>query len=199
MHNKKTLEHYDKIVDQYVSQNQYNETVERQRKLFVSLLNGKSVLDVGSGMGRDTEAFRKEGLNVLGIDGSLSMLNKAKKLYPNSSFTKFNLLEDDYSKFGLYNGIWCCASLLHFTPEEMNIVFDNLLKHLYEDGIVYFSLKTDNTMYECMSDNRWFQIYTKLYLDNFVKDFNMEIIHYEENVSPSLQTFSNYFIKRSCC
>lgn len=179
--NEKTLSRYDEIVNSYFELNKENEKVESQLSTFCSILNGKEILDVGSGFGRDTNSFTSKGFNCLGIDASKQMLAKAHELYPTCSFSYFNLLKDDYSSLSKYDGIWSCASLLHFNPHQMKAVLCRLLKLLNEDGVLCISLKIDEEMYSYTDEGRWFQLYTKEYLDNLYHDLGLTILSYEES------------------
>lgn len=195
MNNKETIIFYNKIVNDYYCQNKENKTIEKQRDFFCSLLNGKNILDAGSGFGRDTFYFDSVGMNTLGIDASIEMLKKAKELYPSSSFKNMNLLSRDLRDLPKYDGIWCCASLVHFEPQELRKVIEDLLYILNENGVLYCSIKTDIKMYSYIEGQRWFQVYTKEYLDGLFSEFGLEVILYEENISPKGQVFSSYFLK----
>ncbi|GEM_PF-84189 len=59
----------------------------------------KSVIDIGCGMGRISDALQQKGYSVTGVDGSLNMLKLAKKKYPRvkfvqSRFDKFSISAD---------------------------------------------------------------------------------------------------------
>jgi 2-polyprenyl-3-methyl-5-hydroxy-6-metoxy-1,4-benzoquinol methylase len=48
-------------------------------------------LDVGCGIGRDTNWLNQQGYPAMGIDASEGMLNQAKQLYPEVNFIKDTL------------------------------------------------------------------------------------------------------------
>lgn len=194
--NEKTLSRYDEIVDSYVEINRKNKEVESQLLTFCAFLKGKEVLDVGSGFGRDTNSFTLKGFNCFGIDASRQMLTKASELYPICSFSYFNLLNGDYSKLKKCDGIWSCASLLHFTPGQMKAVLCRLLELLNDDGVLCISLKIDDEVYSYDEDGRWFQVYTKEYLDNLYSELGLRTLVYEEspNKKGSIR-FATYILK----
>ena len=48
-------------------------------------------LDVGCGIGRDTQWLNQQGFSTLGVDASDGMLAQAQRLYPDLHFIKDNL------------------------------------------------------------------------------------------------------------
>jgi len=49
---------------------------------------GKSILDAGCGLGHSTNYYRELGMNVLGLDKSKQMLNKASVINPKNKIFK---------------------------------------------------------------------------------------------------------------
>lgn len=196
--NNRTLKRYDEIVEEYVESNRENKEVEIQSKIFISLLSGRKILDVGCGFGRDTNLFCSKGFDCIGIDASEGMLAKAFSLYPSRHFLKFNLLTDDYSTLGKFDGIWACASLLHFDLDQFREVLVNLLRSLEEDGVLYISMKTssENGSYE--DSGRWFQFYSPQTLEIIFEDIGLELIQKEENaIKSSNLKFTSFFLKKN--
>lgn len=196
-HNKKTLETYKKIAKQYAKTNEKNDVVQFQREKFASFLQeGRMIYDFGCGTGRDVYAFNRMGYKAIGFDASEEMLSAAKEKYPNESFLRLNMLEKDWEIAEKPDAIWACASLLHFEKEDFINVFKKLMRLLKSDGYFYFSVKIKPTVSTEVVEGRFFQYYTKEWLDEFIQTFNeLEILYYEENKRGS-DCFSSYFLKK---
>ena len=196
--NNRTLERYDEIVEEYVETNKGNGEIKLQSEIFLSLLFGKKILDVGCGFGRDTDFFSSKGFNSIGIDASEGMLRKANSLYPNRLFRKFNLLIDDYSTLGQFDGIWACASLLHFDLHQFKEVLNSLVGSLKGNGVLYISMKTcsENGSYD--DSGRWFQLYSSRELEIIFKNLGLELIEKKENIIQSSNLiFTSFFLKKN--
>ncbi|MFZ1041322.1 MAG: class I SAM-dependent methyltransferase, partial [Anaerolineales bacterium] len=77
----------------------------------------RRVLDVGTGSGIFAETFSKAGLEVVGVDANLEMLEAARKLVPGVRF------ED------------AIAESLHFPDAAYDLVFMGLLLHETDDRL----------------------------------------------------------------
>lgn len=96
------------------------------------------VLDAGCGSGRDALAFKQLGYRVEAFDASpeLVALAKAHSGLPVKQMTFAGVNEQEQ-----FDGIWCCASLLHVPFAELPGVMHKLAAALKPGGIWYFSFK----------------------------------------------------------
>ncbi len=99
---------------------------------------GGRVLDAGCGSGRDTKAFNALGYQVQAFDASAEMVRLAAAYtgLPVRQMT-FNMLEAEER----YDGIWCCASLLHLPQAELPEAMRRLARALKPGGVWYLSFK----------------------------------------------------------
>jgi len=99
---------------------------------------GGCVLDAGCGSGRDARAFSKLGYRVEAFDASAEMVELAKAYtgLPVQQMT-FSTLEAE----ARYDGIWCCASLLHLPQAELPEAMQRLARALKPGGVWYLSFK----------------------------------------------------------
>lgn len=192
--NERTLQTYNGIAREYAALNNGNETMKHYHIVFDTLLkDGDTIYDVGCGTGRDVAVFTKWGYNVIGMDASEGMLQVAREMYPNCRFEHRNILTDTESLEEV-NGIWACASLLHFTEQEFREVFQTLAKKLKEGGIFYLSLKLKDKMYGEEIDGRYFQYFTEEYLlERFEKE-GLLLLHSEQN-QRGQDVFGSYFLQ----
>lgn len=96
------------------------------------------ILDAGCGSGRDAKAFAEMGYRVEAFDASSEMVARAARYsglpVRQRSFT-------DISETARYDGIWCCASLLHVPGDELPGVMQRLATALKPGGVWYVSFK----------------------------------------------------------
>jgi len=106
---------------------------------FVQLLPEKAyILDVGSGSGRDSKYFLKQGFQVFAIDGSAQLAQLASD-YIGQKVHHMSFDEIDFEE--QFDGIWACASLLHVPRHHMMSVFNKLQRALKPNGVWYVSYK----------------------------------------------------------
>ena len=96
------------------------------------------VLDAGCGSGRDAKAFADRGHDVSAFDASADLARLA------SAHCGFEVAARTFSEItevDAYDGIWCCASLLHVTAAEMASTLRGLWRALRAGGCLYMSFK----------------------------------------------------------
>lgn len=109
------------------------------RDRFTALLPAHgSVLDAGCGSGRDAKAFAEQGFQVEAFDASPELAELASQ-HSGLPVKVMRFQELDVSAH--YDGIWCCASLLHVPRAELPEVFRRLAKALKAGGVLYASFK----------------------------------------------------------
>lgn len=106
---------------------------------FVAHLNpGASILDAGCGSGRDGKAFHEMGYAVEAFDASAELVGLARQ---HSGLPVEQRRFEDVTEVERYDGIWCCASLLHVPQAELPGVMARLAKALKPGGVWYLSFK----------------------------------------------------------
>lgn len=96
------------------------------------------ILDAGCGSARDAAYFKNQGFTVSAFDASPVLAKLASNyLQQPVEIKTFQELEC----VNKYDGIWCCASLLHVPKAELPQVFLKLQKALKPDGVLYVSFK----------------------------------------------------------
>ena len=135
----KTIDFYNNNADQY-----YQSTVaadlDAARKKFAEHLQPEArIVDVGCGSGRDVVAFRDMGFSAEGIDASEALVRLAtERLGITANVADMS----DWIADEAYDGIWCCASLMHLNEEDCERFFSNLKYNLRTGGVLYISVKT---------------------------------------------------------
>ena len=79
------------------------------------------------------------GFNAEGIDASEELVRLAtERLGITANVADMS----DWIADEAYNGIWCCASLMHLNEEDCERFFSNLKYNLRTGGVLYISVKT---------------------------------------------------------
>ena len=136
--NKTTIDYYNRNADSY-----YWTTVgidmSKLRNAFAAYLPAEArVIDLGCGSGRDVMAFCNMGHEASGLDASKELVELAKERLEGKAahgdMVTWRAAEP-------YDGIWCCASLIHLNEEEKRKFFANLQHNLKPGGVIYISVK----------------------------------------------------------
>lgn len=99
---------------------------------------GARILDAGCGSGRDVKAFSEMGFIVEAFDASAELVALARQL---SGKAVMQMRFQDVDAVEKYDGIWCCASLLHVSEAELPGVMTKLAIALKPGGVGYLSFK----------------------------------------------------------
>lgn len=105
------------------------------------LTHGARVLDAGCGSGRDAKAFYEMGYQVEAFDASSAMVELARE---HTGLPVQLMTFSDIDCKAQYDGIWCCASLLHVPSSELPAVMQKLADALKPGGVWYVSFKYGN-------------------------------------------------------
>ena len=165
--NNKTINYYNKYTKSFIQTTRSVDFTNIQNKFLSYLPSGASILDFGCGAGRDTKYFLKRNYNVTAIDGSEEICKGASKY---TGIKVKQMLFEELNDQNIYDGIWACAILGHFPPQEVKPAMEKILKALKEDGILYFSVRKGdrNGRY----NGRYFYDYDREALNDLLDSFS---------------------------
>lgn len=150
----KSIEFYDRNADAFCADTVTTDMTPIYDRFLPQVKRGGTILDAGCGSGRDILAFIQRGYEVDAFDGSAEMARRAAAL---TGIAVKHLLFEDLLRTPLqkqYDGIWCCASLLHLERDTLPKVLEALLDSLAQDGVMYVSFKHGEQ--DRNKDGRWF-------------------------------------------
>lgn len=135
----RTIRHYDAHAEAFWEGTRDHD-VSRNHAAFLGALVGSGpfrLLDLGCGPGRDVAYFRGLGHEVVGLDGSLSFVEMARKL------TGCEILHQDFTRLSLgpssFDGVFANASLFHVPTGELARVLGELFTALVPEGVLFSS------------------------------------------------------------
>lgn len=134
-----TKDFYNKFADEFEES-----TVDLSPEVlhdFVDLISpGGKILDVGCAYGRDLRIFADMGFEVVGIDFSQSLIDKAQVLVPEAELHCMDM-NNFTSEPDSFDGIWACASLLHLRSKDMRPMLEKFYQALKPGGVLYVGVK----------------------------------------------------------
>ena len=163
--------------------NQYSKFENERTQPSVDLLRRinfvpKSILDIGCGPGNSTNQLLTffPNSDILGIDSSDNMLNKASKTYPNLNFKKC-FVPEELETIDNYDLIFSNACL-HWIPDHVKL-FPKLMTKLNDGGILAVQMPI-------VQEAMFYKILNKLVATD--KWNRLSMIHNFHNLSPN-QTY----------
>lgn len=99
-----------------------------------------SIIDIGSGGGRDAKFFIRNGYEYVGIDYSDGLLHEARKINPGVQFYKQSVYQLDFppNTFDLF---WACAVLLHVPKQKMDTALQSISRVIKSGAVGCITLK----------------------------------------------------------
>ena len=133
-----TIRYYDQHASEYFTST-VDVDFDQLRMKFVSFLPEHArIIDIGCGSGRDVQAFCEMGYDAIGLDASEGLAAEAEKQFG------IEVQVGDMATWIAqepFDGIWCCAALLHLREEEADRFLHNLRYNLKPSGILFLSVK----------------------------------------------------------
>ena len=146
-----TLSWYRDNAIQYAEETRNSLVLDALWEFLSRMKEGGTILDYGSGSGRDSAYFLDKGFSVDSLDGSAEMKAQAERLFGiKVKLASFLSLEEKEK----YDGIWAQASILHLEEHDLRVALTLIERALKRDGVFYSSFrKGEEDGYE---NGRWY-------------------------------------------
>ena len=146
-----TLSWYRENAIQYAEETRNSLVLDALWGFLSRMKEGGTILDYGSGSGRDSAYFINKGFSVDSLDGSAEMKAQAERLFGiKVKLASFLSLEEKDK----YDGIWAQASILHLEEHDLRVALTLIERALKRDGVFYSSFrKGEEDGYE---NGRWY-------------------------------------------
>lgn len=143
--NRETLEWYSNKADEFLRSTS-NADMTRMYERFLHFMpepvrdedDRVKIMDLGCGSGMASLYFKRNGYNVVPIDGCKEMCEATEK---RTGLVVRELVFQDLDYTEEFDGIWACASLLHVPMDEMDHVLSLVNRALKDGGTAYASFK----------------------------------------------------------
>ncbi len=129
---------YDKIAEFYAKK--FSEPSEHIKEFLALLPQNTKILDIGCGVGVNTNFMVLEGFEVIGIDLSKGMLKIAKHKFPQIDFRQQNIKKLNFSS-NSFNGILASFSLIHISKKDIPMLLKKFHQILKKNGAIYIALQ----------------------------------------------------------
>jgi SAM-dependent methyltransferase len=178
----KTIDAYNQMAQQYDDEtaNFWERFPRTFLDEFARLTKG-TVLNIGSGPGRDGLLLQERGLDVLCFDASVTMANICTAKGLKAVVGDFNTLPFDNDAF---DGVWAYTSLLHVPKTEIHIPLQEIKRVLKTNS--FFGLGLIEGEGETYKANekiplpRLFSYYQKTEIENILHNLDFDIVYTEE-------------------
>ncbi|GGX18025.1 SAM-dependent methyltransferase [Pigmentiphaga litoralis] len=131
-------EFYEENAELFISQTRDADMSAAYAEFVRRLPAGGSILDAGSGSGRDSAWFKAHGFKVEAFDSSPAMVQATESFADvPTRLIRFEEFEWEHP----FDGIWACASLLHVARSSFSGVINRLASALNDEGSIYCSFK----------------------------------------------------------
>jgi ubiquinone/menaquinone biosynthesis C-methylase UbiE len=169
----RTIKHYDSIAADYVD-GTAAVVVNKQIDQFISLLEGKVVLDLACGPGHDSDYLSDNNLICYGADLSAGMLSIAKKRYP-GEFVRMNFFHLGFAE-NVFDGVWASSTVVHADRQDLPGVLSSLRKTIKDQGILGIITVKKIDKPENPEDPRKYSMYGQQELEDYLKQEGFEIV-----------------------
>ncbi|MFH1174904.1 MAG: class I SAM-dependent methyltransferase [archaeon] len=151
------------------------------------------ILDLGSGPGQYAELFSKKGHEVLCVDASPIMI----ALCQEKNLPAMVMDIEHLHLYGMYDGIWANASLLHIPKERLPQIIKQLHGLLMPEGVLHVSVKEGTTEGYVATESypgelRYYAYYQDEEVRALFSDFSLQVMRRMEREE---EIFLNYLWK----
>lgn len=165
-----TIDFYNNNADNYYEQTASVDFSDLYERFLKYIPEGGRIMDVGCGSGRDAGAFCRMGFRAEGLDAAEELAALAGEKQ-GINVTVCNM--EDWITDRPYDGIWCCAVLVHLEDGQIKKFFNNLRYNLAEGGVLFVSVKArDGNCDGYDSKGRYMRYFERAELRGFVEEVN---------------------------
>lgn len=191
--NKKAVEIYDVIAEDYAKR---FDPIESEDDLifpntFLSYLNPNSnIADIGCGTGFSSGYFQSKGMISEGIDLSKSMIDIAKRNYPNIKFSVGDMRT--FAPEKAVDAVWAGYSLFHFEQEFFENTLEEIKTYLKQDGILGIVMQEGEGEIEHVEpflpeEKIYIHLYSEKQLKEILTKHGFEVVEQKRKLAESFE------------
>ena len=150
-------------------------------------------LDVGCGIGRDTQWLTQQGYSAMGVDASEGMLKQAQHLYPQVRFINDSLPDLNCLNGQTFQNILCSAVLMHLNKASIDSACLRLLALLKSSGHLIMSIRGTDADDQREQGKLYEAIDIKAFKHFFLQQ-GCTLVFYEQDLEPARQLIWHNFV-----
>ncbi len=136
-----TIENYDKFATTWAGERNTKNFWAQELQRFHELLPKGTILEIGSGHGRDAADLLELGYDYVGTDLSEGLLNIIRNRFPDQKFYQQSVYKLDFPQGPKFDGFWAAAILLHIPKSRMDEALQSIRRVVNSGAIGFISLK----------------------------------------------------------
>ena len=193
---KQTIETYDREAEQ-IAQLHSSLTPSGLYTLITEYFTkSANTLDVGCGIGRDTNWLNQHDYPALGVDASEGMLKQALHLYPQVRFLKDFLPDLTNLNGQTFQNILCSAVLMHLNKAHLEQACLKLVTLLKANGHLIISIRETNAV-DHRENGKLYEPFDINTFKHFFLQHQCKIVLEEQEIEPTRQlTWYNFVIRK---
>jgi SAM-dependent methyltransferase len=121
-----------------------NDPSDFAKSILEYLQQGKHLVDLGCGNGRDTLFFQEKGINVLGVDRSQIAIDALKSItaaLKNAEFLCDDFIDNPLIYNRKYDYFYSRFTIHSITEDEQNILLSNVYNSLNNGGLFFIEVR----------------------------------------------------------
>ena len=166
---------------------------KKEMSKFHTYLPGGSVIEIGSGTGKDAEALVRLGYKYTGTDASAGLLKLAQERNPKVTFLNKYAHELEPS-IGTFDGFWAVAVLLHIPRADIDKTLTAISSVLRTGAIGFITLKEGDGERIDEETGRLFTYYRDPEFKKILERNNFKILETEKKEDVS--TWLIYYVEK---
>lgn len=180
---KKTIEFYNKNVDEYIKNTITLQDSTWLEKFIKYLPKNGKILDIGCAYGRDCKYFVEKGFKTYGIDLSEKMIEHAKVFELKAHLAVMDMLNLKFENQS-FDGIWCSATLLHLNKNDALKAIKKMNRVLKKKGVLFLNLKEgigEKVIKDLRYNNseKFYSYFSEKEIKRLLEDESFSIIDFE--------------------
>ena len=193
---KQTIETYDREAER-IAQLHSSLTPGRLYTLITEYFTKSgNTLDIGCGIGRDTNWLNQHDYPALGVDASEGMLKQALHLYPQVRFLKDFLPDLTNLNGQTFQNILCSAVLMHLNKVHLEQACLKLVTLLKANGHLIISIRQTNAV-DHRENGKLYEPFDINTFKQFFLQHQCKIVLEEQEIEPARQlTWYNFVIRK---
>ena len=196
----------EKLVSEWYDQNgelwaqQRKKTSEpsfwaQEYKYFVELREPRgSLLEIGSGSGREAREWIRMGYEYSGIDTSSVLINIARQTEPAGHYFHSSVYEMPFAPRS-FDAFSSWALMPHIPKERIGVALDAIHKVLKTGALGFIAMREGEGERQEPETGRWFSYYSQDEFEEVLKAHGFEVIRKGRKVSRVNLTWLTFFIR----